>query len=164
MRLFYLLGVLVLLVLALIACRSGGAVPPAPAVNLPEAAQATLVSLPQSEMAAAATIKIAAPLSTAEPRRDRPYRSYPAPTGSAGFRKYYQIRCYPGCHSYPADYGQGEAPTAQPTATLTVSIERPYRSYAAPTGAPGFRKYYQIRCYPGCHSYPSAAEPTKVHP
>jgi len=45
-----------------------------------------------------------------------------------------------------------------------VSGERPYRSYPAPTGYTGFRKYYQKRCYPGCHYDSSAAEPTRVHP
>jgi hypothetical protein len=165
MRILYLLGVLVILVLALIACGSGAAAPPKPAANLPPAVQAAMVGLSQPEMAAMpAVVKVAAPLSTVEPRQDRPFRSYPAPTGAPGFRKYYQMRCYPGCHSYPSDYGLSEAPTVQPTATPTVSLERVYRSYPAPTGAPGFRKYYQMRCYPGCHTYPSAAEPTKVHP
>jgi hypothetical protein len=41
---------------------------------------------------------------------------------------------------------------------------RPYRSYPAPTGLPGFRRYYQMRCYPGCHSYGGTPAPTGVHP
>jgi len=49
-------------------------------------------------MAVPAVVKVAAPLSTVEPARERPYRSYPAPTGYPGFRVYYQKRCYPGCH------------------------------------------------------------------
>lgn len=89
--------------------------------------------------------------------RERPYRSYPAPTGQAGFRKYYQKRCYPGCHnSQPvvtpatlADtHSAPEAAVAEPQPTRP----RYYKSYPAPTGAAGFRKYYQKRCYPGCHN------------
>jgi hypothetical protein len=170
MRFFYLLGILALLIVALIACGSGDASLPRSETELPEVVQAALESPPQQQMAEVPeVIRVVAPLSTDEPARERPNRSYPAPTGAAGFRKYYQMRCYPGCHSYPATYGQSEAPTAQPTATPTVGRERPNRSYPAPTGAPGFRKYYQMRCYPGCHSYPAAygestPEPTKVHP
>lgn len=46
-------------------------------------------------------------------------------------------------------------PTDTPEPVLQVSEEtdRLYRSCPAPTGYPGFRKYYQKRCYPGCHSY-----------
>ncbi len=104
------------------------------------------------------------PTATAEPRRDRFYRSYPAPTGAAGFRRYYQKRCYPGCHD--------DAPVITPTGTghdtmvqagATPTHERLYRSYPAPTGAAGFRRYYQIRCYPGCHTYGTPV-PTRVHP
>lgn len=103
-------------------------------------------------------IKAVAPSSTAEPLRERPYRSYPAPTGYPGFRQYYQKRCYPGCHSYGT-------PAATPEAVVVVepTQERPHRSYPAPTGYPGFRQYYQKRCYPGCHSYGTPA-PTRVHP
>ncbi|MGQ9599916.1 MAG: hypothetical protein ACUVWZ_10925, partial [Anaerolineae bacterium] len=72
------------------------------------------------------------PTNTPAPTQTRLIRPYPAPTGLPGFRRYYQIRCYPGCH-----YG----PTPTPA-------QRPYRSYPAPTGLPGFRRYYQIRCYP----------------
>jgi hypothetical protein len=91
-------------------------------------------------------IKAALPTGTPEPIRERPNRSYPAPTGYPGFRVYYQKRCYPGCHSYPS---------ATPTSisAIEASQERPYRSYPAPTGYPGFRVYYQKRCYPGCHTY-----------
>ena len=44
--------------------------------------------------------------------------------------------------------------------------ERPHRSYPAPTGYPGFRKYYQKRCYPGCHEDSTAGTPTPqvTHP
>lgn len=106
----------------------------------------------------------ATPAATGEAGRHRDYRSYPAPTGAAGFRRYYQIRCYPGCHT-------GATPAAPADASVDTvaldqgSTERPYRSYPAPTGAPGFRRYYQIRCYPGCHTYPAATpEPTRIHP
>ncbi len=53
--------------------------------------------------------------------------------------------------------------TPQPMLSAATERERPYRSYPAPTGLPGFRLYYQKRCYPGCHSYgtpaPDAANP-----
>lgn len=54
-----------------------------------------------------------------------------------------------------------------PTDALVASDqERPFRSYPAPTGYPGFRKYYQKRCYPGCHYDASDGTPTPsaVHP
>jgi hypothetical protein len=62
--------------------------------------------------------------------------------------------------------------TAQPTispadAPKAASIEdRLHRSYPAPTGYPGFRKYYQKRCYPGCHYDAAEGTPTPqvVHP
>ena len=62
--------------------------------------------------------------------------------------------------------------TAQPTSPVTDAPEvasagdRPYRSYPAPTGYPGFRKYYQKRCYPGCHYDAAEGTPTPqaVHP
>jgi hypothetical protein len=55
---------------------------------------------------------------------------------------------------------------AQPASTpepvqIAGDPERPYRSYPAPTGLPGFRLYYQKRCYPGCHTYD---ESEQVHP
>ena len=165
MRLFYPLGVLVLFALALVACGTGNTSLPRLETELPDVVQAALAtSLPEPEMTVPAVVKIAAPLSTVEPTRERPYRSYPAPTGYPGFRVYYQKRCYPGCHSYPTSPAEGDAPAAQPTETPTVGRERPYRSYPAPTGYPGFRVYYQKRCYPGCHTYPSAPAPTRVHP
>ena len=106
----------------------------------------------------------AAPAATEEVAPDRYYRSYPAPTGAAGFRRYYQIRCYPGCHTGATPAVPAEA-SVDSVAMDQGSAERPYRSYPAPTGSPGFRRYYQIRCYPGCHSYPSATpDATRVHP
>jgi hypothetical protein len=88
---------------------------------------------------------------TARPDRIRFYKSYPAPTGEAGFRKYYQRRCYPGCH-----YGEELITPTPKTETHAVPAIEPtriryYKSYPAPTGEAGFRKYYQRRCYPGCH-------------
>ena len=53
----------------------------------------------------------AQPTSTPEPMlssysdQERLYRSYPEPTGLAGFRLYYQKRCYPGCHGTPQPDG-----------------------------------------------------------
>ncbi len=53
-------------------------------------------------------------------------------------------------------------PTSPPTVTTeeTQALERLHRSYPAPTGYPGFRKYYQKRCYPGCHSDNTFGTPT----
>ena len=53
--------------------------------------------------------------------------------------------------------------TPQPMLSAATERERPYRSYPAPTGLPGFRLYYQKRCYPGCHSYGTPA-PDAAHP
>jgi hypothetical protein len=59
-------------------------------------------------------------------------------------------------------------PASLPSNTPAVASaeDRPYRSYPAPTGYPAFRKYYQKRCYPGCHY--DAAEgtpaPQGIHP
>jgi hypothetical protein len=101
-----------------------------------------------------------------EATRDREYRSYPAPTGAAGFRRYYQKRCYPGCH-----YGSAVVAPAATAATHGQTVATPtrvraYRSYPAPTGQAGFRLYYQKRCYPGCHYGGIAVTPfpTRVHP
>ncbi len=46
---------------------------------------------------------------------------------------------------------------AQPAGTpepvqIADDSERPNRNYPAPTGLPAFRRYYQKRCYPGCHT------------
>ena len=62
--------------------------------------------------------------------------------------------------------------TAQPPSPaadapeIASAGERPYRSYPAPTGYPGFRKYYQKRCSPGCHYDAAEGTPTPqaVHP
>jgi hypothetical protein len=165
MRHFHLWGFLALLGLMLVACGTGDTSVPRVETEIPAAVQAVLAdNLAEPETAVSIVVNVAAPTSTAEPTRERPYRSYPAPTGYPGFRKYYQKRCYPGCHSYSTTYTQADAPTVQPTATPTVGRDRPYRSYPAPTGYPGFRVYYQKRCYPGCHTYPSTPAPTLVHP
>ena len=57
------------------------------------------------------------------------------------------------------------SPSVEPP-TVASASDRPYRSYPAPTGYPAFRKYYQMRCYPGCHYGVSAGTPTPhvVHP
>jgi len=59
---------------------------------------------------------------------------------------------------------RADSPTATPE--VASASERPYRSYPAPTGYPAFRKYYQKRCYPGCHYDVTAGTPTPqaVHP
>ena len=103
---------------------------------------------------------------TPEPSRVRPYRSYPAPTGLPGFRKYYQKRCYPGCHNSEPVVTPGPTANAKPEPPATPTRVRAYRSYPAPTGLPGFRKYYQKRCFPGCHNSEAVVTPvaTKVHP
>jgi hypothetical protein len=71
--------------------------------------QAAVEEMAQT-MAAEAT-PVAQPTGTPEPvlsedDRLRPFRSYPAPTGEAGFRLYYQKRCYPGCHTLDSDSDQ----------------------------------------------------------
>jgi hypothetical protein len=153
MKVLYVAGLLVLFALVLAACGIAEVSGPAPVAP----AAAVQVAEPTVTPARASLIEIAVPAATPEPTRVRPYRSYPAPTGEAGFRKYYQKRCYPGCH-----YGSA-APT--PTEAPEEAVrERPYRSYPAPTGEAGFRKYYQKRCYPGCHYDSSTPVPTKIHP
>ena len=65
-----------------------------------------------------------------------------------------------------------ETASAQPTSSSSDAVQvasagdRPYRTYPAPTGYPGFRKYYQKRCSPGCHYDASEGSPTPqvVHP
>ncbi len=161
MRPFYLLGILAILIAVLVACGTGDAPVSEQETEPPGAVEPVLATdEPLQEMAESAVAEIAAPLSTAEPDQERLHRSYPAPTGYPGFRKYYQKRCYPGCHYDATKSGESDTSIAQPT----VSAERVHRSYPAPTGYPGFRKYYQKRCYPGCHYDSSDAEPTRVHP
>ena len=104
------------------------------------------------------------PTGTAEASRERLYRSYPAPTGYPGFRRYYQKRCYPGCHTYGASATTESAKETPTRAVSELSHDRPYRSYPAPTGFAGFRRYYQKRCYPGCHTYGVTPVATVVHP
>ena len=59
-------------------------------------------------------------------------------------------------------------PTSPPTLTAEEAraVQRLHRSYPAPTGYPGFRKYYQKRCYPGCHYDSTSGTPTPqvTHP
>ena len=76
-----------------------------------DAATAQVEAGTKIELAVEATVQVAVeatmaaqPASTPEPVQiagdpERPYRSYPAPTGLPAFRLYYQKRCYPGCHS-----------------------------------------------------------------
>jgi hypothetical protein len=101
-----------------------------------------------------------------EATRERLYRSYPAPTGEAGFRRYYQRRCYPGCHYGYAVVTPAAAADTHGQAEATPTRVRPYRSYPAPTGEAGFRRYYQKRCFPGCHYGDTVVTPfpTKIHP
>jgi hypothetical protein len=103
---------------------------------------------------------------TPEPGRVRAYRSYPAPTGLPAFRRYYQKRCYPGCHYGESVVTPSAATHAEAPPTPTPTRVRAYRSYPAPTGLPGFRKYYQKRCFPGCHYGETVVTPfpAKVHP
>jgi hypothetical protein len=161
MKPFYLLGILAILIAVLVACGTGDAPQTQQETEPPAAVQAeSPTNEPPQAEEQSSVAQVSAPLSTAEPDEERLHRSYPAPTGYPGFRKYYQKRCYPGCHYDSATSGEGDTAVAQPT----VAAERPNRSYPAPTGYPGFRKYYQKRCYPGCHYDSSAAEPTRVHP
>jgi hypothetical protein len=120
-----------IVVLALVACLQSTTpteVPPAePTANVPltvqAAVDATLVAQPTDtpgpdvqatvEVAVQATLTAEASSAAEEvaSARERAYRSYPAPTGFPGFRRYYQKRCYPGCHY---DAAQG-TPTPQAT-------------------------------------------------
>lgn len=67
-----------------------------------------------------------------------------------------------------AHWNASAQPPSPPTVAPDVAnaSERLYRSYPAPTGYPGFRKYYQKRCYPGCHYDVAAGTPTPqaIHP
>jgi hypothetical protein len=165
MRHFHLFGLLALLGLTLVACSPKDTFLPEPETDvlaMVKVVQPTSTTEPEIE--SPVVVQVTQPTGTSEPPRERPYRSYPAPTGYPAFRVCYQKRCYPGCHSYPTTYGEGDTSPAQPTVTPTIGRERPYRSYPAPTGYPGFRVYYQKRCYPGCHTYPSTPAPTGVHP
>jgi len=84
----------------------------------------------------------------AAPTPEPPFGAPGRPTEDT-FRRYYQIRCYPGCH---------EVQKTKPSTEMSQS----------PWGAPGkpsadtFRRYYQIRCYPGCHTEQKGPRP--VHP
>jgi hypothetical protein len=81
---------------ATLAAQPTDAPPPDLDATVQVAVQATLTAQPAS-----ASEPSSAGLAEAS---DRPYRVYPRPTGQAGFRRYYQKRCYPGCH-VPADVG-----------------------------------------------------------
>jgi hypothetical protein len=144
MRTFYLFCFLALCVLML-------------ATLVPGAASSSNVEMAVEEVQ---------PAATGEPDRDRPYRSYPAPTGRPAFRRYYQKRCYPGCHYGSAVVAPAAAADMDVEATATPARVRPYRSYPEPTGQAGFRRYYQKRCFPGCHYDGDVVTPmpTKIHP
>jgi hypothetical protein len=87
---------------------------------------------------------------TLTPTSEPPFGA-PGKPSEDTFRRYYQIRCYPGCHEVQKD---------RPSNEMSQS----------PWGAPGkpsddtFRRYYQIRCYPGCHETQKGPQPTRVHP
>ena len=115
MKSLYLLGCFLLIALLLIACNQDDKAP-TPDVDATvqsaveatvQVVEATSQAAKQAAVQAAAEAQLAAqPTSTPEPvvavgdgDRERPYRSYPAPTGLPGFRLYYQKRCYPGCHT-----------------------------------------------------------------
>jgi hypothetical protein len=165
MRHLHLVGILALLGLGLVACGTGDTSAPEAQTEMPVAVQAVLAkNLAEPETAESVVVNVAAPTSTAEPTRERPYRSYPAPTGYPGFRLYYQKRCYPGCHYDSTALGPEDLKATQTPDASIAARERPYRSYPAPTGYPGFRLYYQKRCYPGCHYDSSKPVPTKIHP
>jgi len=132
MKYIYLLACLLLIGLLLIACNQGddqtsdveatnqavlatnaAAMDALEAMEQQLAAEATaqVEAETKMELAVEATVQVAVeatlaaqPADTPEPVQiaddsERPYRSYPAPTGLPGFRLYYQKRCYPGCHT-----------------------------------------------------------------
>jgi hypothetical protein len=148
MKYVSLFGFLALSVLMLIALVPGG------------------VSQANVEAAAHPAVEGIKLVGTPGPARERPNRSYPAPTGYPAFRRYYQKRCYPGCHYGSAAPAPTSTPHTPPPALSAQTRERPNRSYPAPTGYPAFRRYYQKRCYPGCHYGGDVVTPvaTKIHP
>jgi len=53
--------------------------------------------------------------------------------------------------------------TTQASETPTLTVEPPFGAPGKPS-ARTFRRYYQIRCYPGCHVTQKGPVPTRVHP
>lgn len=111
MKRFLISGFLVLLVLMLFACSQDTT----PEVDLDATVRAAVqgtqaarpADTPTPDLQATVMAAVEATVSAQElqlvsdsPDLDRLHRSYPAPTGYPGFRKYYQKRCYPGCHTY----------------------------------------------------------------
>ena len=106
MKRFYLFSLLVIAGLTLVACYQNAE----PTIDIDATVQvavdATLTAQPTSTPPdTRATVKAAVEATQAAEdtpsmtsASDRPNRSYPPPTGEAGFRRYYQKRCYPGCH------------------------------------------------------------------
>ena len=91
---------------------------------------------------------------TPVPERERPYRPYPAPTGQPGFRKYYQKRCYPGCHygsplPSPATLADTHNVPAAETGDGQPARPRYYKSYPAPTGRRRFSQVLPEAVLPG---------------
>jgi hypothetical protein len=116
MKSLYLLGCFLLIGLLLLACNQGDDAPTPDVeatvrVAVEATAQVAVKATVQAATAATTQTMAAQPTSTPEPvlsedDRLRPFRSYPAPTGEAGFRLYYQKRCYPGCHTLDSDSDQ----------------------------------------------------------
>jgi hypothetical protein len=115
MKYFYVLAVLALIAGILVACGGDDE----PEVDVQSTVEAALESTqvaqpsatPQPDLDATVVWSVQAtldarPVNTPEAdlisnqQEGRPHRSYPAPTGYPGFRRYYQKRCYPGCHTY----------------------------------------------------------------
>lgn len=108
MKSLYLLGCFLLIGLLLLACNQGDDAPTpdveatvqvAVEATLQAAAKATAQTIVAEATPAALPSSTPEPVVSGEDDRLRPFRSYPAPTGEAGFRLYYQKRCYPGCHT-----------------------------------------------------------------
>jgi hypothetical protein len=124
MKALHLSALLVFALLALSACLASSTPAPDLDATVQAAVQSTLdaqpTDTPAPDMQATLVAAVEATLTAqpASPSSDSPevasagerlHRSYPAPTGYPGFRKYYQKRCYPGCH-YDATEG---TPTPQ---------------------------------------------------
>jgi hypothetical protein len=107
-----------------------------------------LLLVAQAALADSNSALIAQTAETPTPTPDSPFGA-PGKPSIDTFRRYYQIRCYPGCHD------------VQKTGPSTEMSKSPFGAPAKPS-RDTFRRYYQIRCYPGCHTEQKGPRP--IHP